>query len=90
MLVNEDAKFVMAELVTAIEYLQGCGATPAKLALENLFLTSAGHLKLDPSECTKASAGANAATIWTLGVLLHELLTGITPFYSSDVQQLYR
>ena len=48
--------------------------TPEYLAPE--LLTGAGYTK--------------SVDWWTLGVLLYEMLTGLPPFYSEDVNEMYR
>ena len=86
----EAAKFIAAELVLVLEYLRGQGKTFGRLQPEGIYLVGAGHIKVDPLEFTPENESTSAMAIWSIGTILFELIVGLPPFYSQDVQEMYK
>lgn len=51
---------------------------------------STGYLEYPAPETISGQGFTTAEKWWTLGVLLYEMLTGLPPFYDTDVNELYR
>jgi len=113
---EERVKFYAAEILLGLEYLHNAGVLYRDLKLENLLLTSEGHIVLTDFGLSKQGLdGTDARTAtfcgtpeymapemlsgkpygkavdwWSFGSLLFEMLTGLPPFYSRDIQEMYR
>lgn len=109
-------RFYAAEIILGLEYLHNAGVLYRDLKLENLLLTSEGHIVLTDFGLSKQGLlGSDAQTQtfcgtpeymapemiagrgygksvdwWSFGSLVYEMLTGLPPFYSQDVQLMYR
>lgn len=110
----QQAKFYIAEIVLAIEYLHSLDIVYRDLKPHNLLIDDAGHLRLADFGLAKekvteenkamsfcgspaylapemiAQKGVwEAIDIYCLGINLYQFLTGETPFYSEDINDLY-
>jgi len=109
------ARFYMAEIVLALEYLHKDGIMYRDLKPENLLLDADGHIKMTDFGLSKSgitSVGDGAQTFcgtpqylapeilrgvehgtavdwWSAGVVLYEMVTGSTPFQSSNRKEMY-
>ena len=110
---EEEAKFYIAELVLAIEYLHTNNILYRDLKPENILIHSDGHIKLadfglakenDKENMSKSFCGSpyylspemiekrestKASDIYGIGEVLYEMMSGYTPFYGNNLQNLY-
>ena len=110
---EEEAKFYIAELVLAIEYLHTNNILYRDLKPENILIHSDGHIKLadfglakenDKENISKSFCGSpyylspemiekrestKASDIYGIGEVLYEMMSGYTPFYGNNLQNLY-
>jgi serum/glucocorticoid-regulated kinase 2 len=111
----ESIKFIIAELILAIEYLHKNNIIYRDLKPENILIDKNNHIKLTDfglsknnvlyNNSTKSFCGSPAylspemvnregvnksADIYGIGVVLHELLFKITPFYDTDIKKLLK
>ena len=110
---EEEAKFYIAELVLAIEYLHTNNILYRDLKPENILIHSDGHIKLadfglakenDKESVSKSFCGSpyylspemiekrestKASDIYGIGEVLYEMMSGYTPFYGNNLQNLY-
>ncbi|KAF9911695.1 serine/threonine protein kinase, AGC [Lobosporangium transversale] len=73
-LLEEDAKFYAAEVIAALEYLHLMGFIYRDLKPE----------KYIAPEVIKGCGHTSAVDWWTLGILMYEMLFGVTPFKGKD------
>lgn len=111
---EEQAKFFVACLVSAIGHLHNADYIYRDLKPENILLDELGYAKLTDfglakflkvSDLAKTFCGTpeylapevilnkgcnRAADWWSLGILTYEMLFGAPPFYTKDVQEMYK
>ena len=113
---DEDiAKFYLAEVILAIEYLHSAGIIyrdlkPANILIDddfhvkladfglakeksneiNLVLTIAGTPAYLAPEIVAKKGASYSSDIYGLGPLLYELLTGVTPYFSENIDLLFQ
>jgi RAC serine/threonine-protein kinase len=109
-------RFYGAEILLGLEHLHNNSVLYRDLKLENLLLTSQGHVVMTDFGLSKDGlVGSEARTgtfcgtpeymapemlsakgygkqvdWWSFGSLIYEMLTGLPPFYSQDIQEMYR
>ncbi|KAJ3378895.1 hypothetical protein HDU84_007222 [Entophlyctis sp. JEL0112] len=111
---EEVAKFFVAEITCALEFLHGRGIAYRDLKPENLLLDSNGHIVLTDfglskdhlvygqqtnTYCGTAAYLAPEVLIgngydwsvdwWSLGIVFYEMMTGLPPFFSENVNLMY-
>ena len=112
---EDEAKFYIAELILAIEYLHKRDIIYRDLKPENILIDADGHIKLadfglakenvkndipnktfcgspqylSPEMLSKEGT-TKASDIYGIGAILFEMVTGSPPFYSQDVDLMYK
>eukprot|EP00358_Blepharisma_japonicum_P003327 CAMPEP_0202953968 /NCGR_PEP_ID=MMETSP1395-20130829/49551_1 /ASSEMBLY_ACC=CAM_ASM_000871 /TAXON_ID=5961 /ORGANISM="Blepharisma japonicum, Strain Stock R1072" /LENGTH=299 /DNA_ID=CAMNT_0049668889 /DNA_START=127 /DNA_END=1023 /DNA_ORIENTATION=+ len=113
--INEhEARFYLAEIILALEYLHDNNILYRDLKPANVLLDSKGHIKLAdfgiakenvtkpetsatlvgspiymPPEVLKHQAVGKPSDLYSLGVMMYELLVGSPPYYSDDIEELF-
>ena len=94
---EEEAKFYIAEIILAIEYLHKAGLSYKNLNFENIFISSDNHIKLGDFDLVKDGEEGNSqqnlnetkgtgkpADIYGIGEILYEMICGTSLFYYSN------
>ena len=111
---EEQTKFIIACIITALSYLHNKDYIYRDLKPENVLFDENGYVKLTDFGLAKnikineqartfcgtpeylapeviLDKGSNRpADWWSLGILAYEMIFGIPPFYSKDVQEMYK
>ena len=113
---EHEARFFIAEVLLAIEYIHSLNVIYRDLKPENILVASDGHIKLAdfglakegmsksnikaksfcgspaylPPEMLSENGVGKPADIYQMGAVLYEMLVGMPPFYTDNIQKLYR
>ena len=113
---ENEARFFIAEVLLAIEYIHSLNVVYRDLKPENILVSSDGHIKLAdfglakegitkanikaksfcgspaylPPEMLSENGVGKPADIYQMGAVLYEMLVGMPPFYTDNIQKLYR
>ena len=113
---ENEARFFIAEVLLAIEYIHSLNVVYRDLKPENILVAADGHVKLAdfglakegitkghskaksfcgspaylPPEMLSESGVGKPADIYQMGAVLYEMLVGMPPFYTDNIQKLYR
>ena len=112
---ENEARFFIAEVLLAIEYIHSLNIVYRDLKPENILIAADGHIKLAdfglakeginkgskaksfcgspaylPPEMLSDSGVGKPADIYQMGAVLYEMLVGMPPFYTDNIQKLYR
>lgn len=111
---EQTARFYLAEVILALEYLHAQDIIYRDLKPSNILLDEQGHVKLAdfglakenvnnqnlamtlagtpaylPPETINKQGTSKSGDIYGIGPLLYEMLTGMPPYYSRDIDQLF-
>lgn len=109
------ARFYIAEIILAIEYLHSLDIVYRDLKPENILLDRAGHIRLadfglakenvnpinkamsfcgSPAylapELLSKTGSEKSADVYGIGAILYEMLSGLPPFYSDNIKELFK
>ena len=97
---EEEAKFYIAEIILAIEYLHKLDITYKNFNFDNIFISEDNHIKLGGFDLIKEGnyfskiqnniennslrGKGKSSDIYGIGAILYEMVCGSVPFYSSN------
>ena len=111
---ENEARFFIAEVLLAIEYIHSLNVVYRDLKPENVLVGSDGHIKLAdfglakedignsmaksfcgspaylPPEMVAQKGVGKPADIYQMGAVLYEMLVGTPPFFTDNLQKLYK
>ena len=113
---ENEARFFIAEVMLAIEYIHSLHVIYRDLKPENILISADGHIKLAdfglaregmnkkgakamsfcgspaylPPEMLSDSGVGKPGDIYQMGAVLYEMLVGTPPFYTENIQKLYK